>query len=219
MSENEHYHVYNRGVDKRLLFIDKKDVERFWEGMQLFNTDKSIGSLRDLNSSHRSSHRVTVNTGERKLVDFIAYGINPNHYHFILKPLIKSGIEKFMHKIGMGYARYFNTKYKRTGALFQGKFRAKHIDSNEYLLHLSAYVNLNDRAHKIGRAIPTLSKTSWEEYLGESTEEFCDKNIVIEQFKNREEYKKFAEESLESILKRKLQIKELEDLGIELVNA
>lgn len=212
LSENEHYHIYNRGVDRRLIFIDTKDIERFLEGLQLFNTDQSIGSLRD-----HPSHRVTGKDG-RKLVDFIAYGINPNHYHFILKPLVKSGIEKFMHKIGMGYARYFNTKYGRTGALFQGKFKAKHIDSNEYLLHLSAYINLNDKAHGRENTVSTLSRTSWKEYLEKSVEEFCEKSIILEQFKSRKEYQAFAEESLKSIIERKLLIEELEDVGIEELN-
>lgn len=77
------------------------------------------------------------------MVKFIAYCINPNHYHFILQQVSEKGIEKFMQRLGMGYAKYFNNRRKRSGTLFQGKFKARHIDSNEYLLHVSSYVNLN----------------------------------------------------------------------------
>ncbi len=71
----------------------------------------------------------------------IAYCLNPNYFHFILEEILEKGIEKFMQKLGGGYPRYFNEKHHRTGALFQGKFKSVHIDSDEYLLHVSAYVN------------------------------------------------------------------------------
>ena len=74
------------------------------------------------------------------LVEIVAYCLNPNHYHLIVKQISEKGIERFMQKIGTGYTNYFNKRYERSGALFQGKFKSIHIDSNEYLLHLSVYV-------------------------------------------------------------------------------
>jgi len=76
-----------------------------------------------------------------KLVDVVCYCLNSNHYHMILKQKSNDGIKKFMHKLGTSYTMYFNKKLKRSGSLFQGKFKSIHIDSNEYLLYLSAYVN------------------------------------------------------------------------------
>ena len=136
-AEKEFYHLYNRGVDKRKIFLEQRDLERFLAGMDQFNTLKSIGSL-------GRGHSVST---EPKLVKLIAYCLNQNHFHLILEQVANKGIERFMHKLGMGYAKYFNTKYKRSGALFQGKYQVRHVDSNEYLLHLSAYINLNDKAH------------------------------------------------------------------------
>ena len=208
-AENEFYHIYNRGVDKRNVFIDKGDVSRFFKGIEQFNTPEVLGSI-------GRGHRVST---EPKLVNFIAYCVNPNHFHFILEQVADKGIEKFMHKIGMGYAKYFNTKYKRSGALFQGKFKAKLIDSNEYLLHLSAYINLNDKAHSRGHSVSTIGQTSWNEYTkGDFVNGLCKKEIILSQFKNREGYQKFAESSLKSIVERKILLEELEETGIELVN-
>ena len=162
-SEGEFYHIYNRGVDKRTIFLKIEDLERFFEGMSLFNNTQSIGSL------ERNARRHGVSTGEEdRLVRFIAYCLNPNHFHFILEQVAEKGIAKFMHKLGMGHSKYINTKYKRSGALFQGSFKAIHIDSNEYLLHLSAYINLNHIAHGRGHLVSTLSRTSWEEYIKEN---------------------------------------------------
>jgi len=144
------------------------------------------------------------------LVDFVAYCLNPNHYHFIVRQRQERGIERFMHKMGMGYAKYFNIRHKRSGSLFQGKFKAVHLETNEQLLHTSVYVNLNNRVHRYPLSTPF--KSSWGEYLNKPNQEnLCSKNIITEQFKNDLAYKKFAEESLLDIIRNK-------DLGRELEN-
>jgi hypothetical protein len=124
----------------------------------------------------------------------------PNHYHFLLKQVEEGGVKRFMHKIGTGYTNYFNEKYQRSGSLFQGRYKAIHVNSNEYLLHLSVYINLNHRVHnleKFGSSTPKLFKSSWEEYLGNNSgEEICSKDIILNQFDSQKSYQKFSEESL-----------------------
>ena len=106
--EGEFYHVYNRGVDKRTIFLDGNDFDRFLQSMKEFNSDDPIGSI------YENSFRGSIRKKQKKLVDFIAYCLNPNHYHFILKQSSEKGIERFMHRLGMGYAKFFNNKYKRS---------------------------------------------------------------------------------------------------------
>ena len=209
-SEKEFYHLYNRGVDKRPIFLSSGDLERFFECMNVLNREKSIGSLRDL-------PRHSVSGAETKLVEFVAYCLNPNHYHFLIEQIAEKGIERFMHKLGMAHSKYINAKYQRSGALFQGSFKAIHVDSNEYLLHVSAYVNLNDRVHRYKDN--SITKSSWNEYLqDESIPGICKKDTILKQFENKEKYKKFAESTLEDMVERKILIKELEEDGIELIN-
>jgi hypothetical protein len=124
----------------------------------------------------------------------------------ILEQLTEGGISEFMKRLG-GYTKYFNNKYKRSGVLFQGKFKSVHIDSNEYLLHASVYVNLNNQVHQLKQR-EFLS--SWGEYITPSVMGLCNSNIIIGQFHDREEYKKFAQDSLKDILERKELTKELE---------
>lgn len=129
----------------------------------------------------------------------------------MIKQIADRGIEKFMHRLGLGYSKYFNKKYERNGSLFQGPFKAVHINSDEYLLHLSAYINLNNKVHGPSG---TFYKSSWEEYLKGAEKadgRFCEKEIIIGQFKNIDRYKNFAEESLGNIRERK----ELEKLLLE----
>ena len=217
--EKEFYHIYNRGVDKRDIFLDVDDLNRFLKSMREFNVINPIGSIYENRDRKRTHERQAFMTREKPLVNFIVYGINRNHFHFILEQVAERGIEKFMHRLGTGHSKYFNTRHKRSGALFQGKFKAKLIDSNEYLLHLSVYINLNDKTHSRGRQASTLSRTSWDEYTKDDfVDNLCKKKIVLGQFKNRKGYQKFAESSLKSIIERKILLEELEDVGIELVN-
>lgn len=194
----EYYHIYNRGVDKRKTIIDEYDLRRFLESMEEFNTLEPIGSIYELSFIKNRLSTPTIKS--KKLLSIIAYCVNPNHFHFLVTPLVEKGVEKFMQKIG-GYTRYFNEKYKRNGALFQGKFKSKHITDNRYLLHLSAYINMNNR-NSLGTPTTKLSKSSLEEYT-ENKKGICDTEIIRGQFENQKEYLQFALESWQDIQERK----------------
>ena len=202
----EFYHIYNRGTDKRVIFIDQYDFGRFLESMKEFNSVKPIGSL------YENSFRDQLRPRETKLVNIIAYCLNKNHFHLILEQREDGGISNFMQKLGGGYVNYFNAQYFRTGTLFQGRFKSIHVDSNEYLLRLSAYVNLNNKVHKIKNKN---FRSSWNEYVQESKNNLCKSDIILDQFKNTNEYKDFAENSLSDILQRKAMRKEMENLLLE----
>jgi len=196
----ELYHIYNRGNNKRTIFSKPQDLNRFLQGMNDFNTINPIGSL------YLNSFRKELRGSTSKLVNFICYCLNPNHFHFIVKQTAEEGITKLMHRIGTGYTRYFNDQYENSGSLFQGRFKANLIDSNKYLLHLSAYINLNGDAHSLRGSASQLSISSWNEYIqGDEHKKnsLCNKKIILSQFKNLLEYKKFAEESLINIKFRK----------------
>ncbi|MDD2657417.1 MAG: transposase [Candidatus Pacebacteria bacterium] len=212
----EYYHIYNRGVDKRVTFMDEYDIQRFYDSLEEFNALDPIGSIYE-NSFIKKLGSPTSKSETGVLVSLVAHCANPNHYHLLLKQEADNGIEKLMQRVGTGYTKYINNKYKRTGALFQGKYKSVHIDSNEYLLHLSAYINLNDRAHQLGSPTSKLvrSRSSWGEYTNKGVKGICEKEIILEQFRNREEYKEFALSSLESIVQRKADLEDIADFLLE----
>jgi len=204
----EMYHIFNRGVDKRIVFSDKRDLDRFFRSMIIFNSIKPIGSL------YEQSFLVEKQKS-KPLVKFIAYNLLPNHFHFILEQAVEGGISEFMKRLLGGYSWYFNKKNKRSGSLFQGTFKSKHIDSNEYLLHISVYVNLNDLLGGVlGGETTKLGKSSWNEYINQEkvSEKICfGKGVILEQFDSVEDYKKFADSSLEDIRENKKEYKDLEE--------
>lgn len=216
--EGEFYHIYNRGVDKRKIFSEQDDVNRFFQSMDEFNVIEPIGSIYQNSFLKNKLGNETPKLDEKKLVNIIAYCLNPNHFHLILEQVADGGISKFMKRLGGGYTNYYNEKEKRSGSLFQGVFKAVHIDSNEYLLHVSAYVNLNDRVHQLGNETPKLvkSKSSWPEFTDPSIKEnYCCKEIILDQFKNKKEYENFAKDVLKSVTARKAELKGMGEYLLE----
>lgn len=215
-TDGEYYHIYNRGVDKRDIFLDEGDYLRFLTSMRDFNNNsthdqrvyiKNNGEKTELSSD--ASELSSVNdlrffiASLPNLVDIICYCFNPNHFHLLLKQLADIGIEKFMHKLGSGYTNFFNIKYKRSGSLFQGSFKAIEIDSNEDLLWVFAYVNANAQIHGLTKDAANYKWCSYPEYLGLNTENFCHKNIICEQFKNKDQFKKFMNDCVITMKEKK----------------
>lgn len=139
----EWYHCFNRGVDKRRVFQSKFDYERFLALMYACNGTKSnaVSDRRDT-SLRAILEDEKLDRGE-PLVEIAAYALMPNHPHFIFRELRQGGVASFMRKLFTGYTMYFNKKHKRTGALFAGAFKSKHIHDDRYLKRVTAYVLLN----------------------------------------------------------------------------
>ncbi len=146
IASGEFYHLYNRGTEKREIFTSKKDRERFLALLYLCNTTEPV-RIDDIKKSQGSTLRkietfFDVERGEA-LVDICAYCLMPNHFHLLVREKEDQGISKFMQKIMTGYTMYFNKLYERSGALFQGKFKATHADEDRYLKYIVSYIHLN----------------------------------------------------------------------------
>jgi len=138
-SIGEFYHVYNRGTDKRKIFITNRDYERFIVLLYLANSNNSIRidlrrqSFQDLMEIDRG----------KNFVDIGAYCLMPNHFHILLREKTENGISLFMQKLTTAYTMYFNKKHERNGVLFQGVFKAEHLENDNYLKYMYSYIHLN----------------------------------------------------------------------------
>jgi len=148
--ENEIYHITIRGVDGRIVFVDENDDWRGIFSLYEFNTTEPV-TIRKKRKEREQWKRVAMAkiTGQiqpdkrDKLVEIIAFVFMPNHIHLLLRQLKLDGISIFMQKFNSGYTVYFNNKHQRRGHLFQGRFKAKHIDGDEYLKTVFTYIHTN----------------------------------------------------------------------------
>ncbi|MBI2610632.1 transposase [Candidatus Kaiserbacteria bacterium] len=140
----EWFHCYNRGVDKRRVFMSPSDYRRFLALMYACNNIEPI-HVSDYERGLRSKKLADVLAIARKapLVDIGAYNLMPNHYHLLLRERIDGGLTSFMRKLGTAYTMYFNIKYERVGALYQGAFKAKHVRTDGYFKRLVNYIHGN----------------------------------------------------------------------------
>lgn len=156
-----YYHIYNRGVDKRDIFTNKNDLDRFILSVKEFNKIKPVGSIKELSFKKQAQSDVQRPTG---LVSVVCFCFNPNHFHFILKQEVDGGISEFFKRLLGGYTKYFNIVHKRSGALFQGRFKSKLIDDDAYFLKIRPYVHLNYMIHDIPNDKLKMIYSSEKEY-------------------------------------------------------
>jgi len=138
--EGEYYHIYNRGNSKQKIFHDEEDYLRFIALMYISNTSQKF----DFYNLNRNKDFSIYNLETKdQYVSIGAYCLMPNHFHILITEKIEGGISNFMQKLSTAYAMYYNKKYERSGSLFEGKFKSKHIDKDNYFKYLFSYVHLN----------------------------------------------------------------------------
>ncbi|OGG65362.1 hypothetical protein A3D71_03210 [Candidatus Kaiserbacteria bacterium RIFCSPHIGHO2_02_FULL_55_20] len=136
------YHALNRGVEKRILFLDDQDRARFVHDMYEFNDTAPAGNAYRL--FHPMMEIVSPSLRQREqIVDIHGWCLMGNHYHLLLSERLENGLSLFLRKLNVGYAMYFNEKYKRSGTLFQGRTKKLRINSEAYFLHILHYIHLN----------------------------------------------------------------------------
>ena len=159
--ENGYYHLYNRGVEKRDIFLDEQDCRVFLHYLKMYLSPPEI--LQELNDPGiRINRFIPLNLS--KELDLLAFTLMPNHFHLQVKQYTQDAITKFMRRLITSYVMYFNKKYQRVGALFQNNYKAVLIENDPFLLHLSRYIHLNSLG--IHSALNFLEFSSYPYYLG-----------------------------------------------------
>ena len=167
------YHIYNRGVAKYPICKEEGDYWRFLQGLCLFNDTKSTNRVLwelerqrgELNLRVLRDYVVDPKNERDKLVRILAYCVIDNHYHLLVEEIREGGASQFMHKLGMGYAKFFNEKYKRVGHLFQDRFKNILVDNDLYLQYLLVYINVLNPANFVALNWKEEGITNIEEVL------------------------------------------------------
>lgn len=210
---DEHYHVYNRVIFNMPEFSDKHNAEKLMQAFLIANSTKSSEAFEYLRSGTNATFEKAVEISQEgeKFVDILAYSIMPDHYHLLVKERREKGVTQFIHKCNISISKYVNTKTQRKGPLFDGLFRAKHISSNEYLLHLSVYIHLNPLDFIAGKEWRSNSLKNWQsaktkllDYPWSSLKHYLSRNfkdrivsgedLILSQFANKDDYERFLRE-------------------------
>ena len=207
--ENGFYHIYNRGVEKREIFLDEQDYRVFLSYLKLYlipkeesvNDIKNQTNLTYEDKNEKISKIFLLNNFFNKIY-LLCYVLMPNHFHLELRQVGKKDIEIFMRSLITKYTMYFNRKYNRVGPLFQGRYKAVLILGDEYLLHLSRYIHLNPlEILSNGQLLQSYPWSSYPAYVSNLTINWLKKDFIQSIITNYSlnSYKKFIEDYTEDL--------------------
>lgn len=194
LASGEYYHIFNRSIAGFKIYNNAKDFIRFLELIKYYqhaNFPVSYSQLDKLTIQTRSLVYNNHINNNPKLIDIVCYCLMPTHFHLLLKQNCDDGIMRFLSLIENSYSRFFNITHKRKGPLWEGRFKAVHIESNEQLLHLSRYIHLNPTSAGLVRQPEDWEFSSYLEYIGKKDQDkICQHEDIINL--DPIEYKKFT---------------------------
>ena len=193
---NCYYHVLNRGNGGKIIFKDIDDYNRCLDVINYYRFQKPVLSYSIYNRLTKDIQEIHYKTLIQKtqLVEIICFCLMPNHCHLLLKQVIDRGISLFMSHWQNSYARYFNTKYYKKGYFFESSFKAKIIENESLLWHISRYIHLNPSTASL-IPITRLTDYPWSslpEYLDESKPLFTNRDLILSYFQGKKSYYQFV---------------------------
>lgn len=189
----QYYHLYNRGVAKNDLFIHSSDYKHFLNTLRFYVENKPSTKL-SLASRAKTFNKKLFQPTKNPMVEVIAYCLMPNHFHLLVKQLKDNGIADFMRRSLNSYSRYFNTKYNRVGALFQGVYQSVLVENEEQLLHLSRYIHLNPFVANLTKQPIQYRWSSLKDYLNNRKERLANPALILTMLGSADSYKNFIED-------------------------
>ncbi len=170
------YHVYNRGVEKRTTFTDTDEHQHFLRTLAYYQQSAVV---------RRLSNAADFALAERKLpfrFDILTYCLMPNHFHLLLKQNEDGGIREGLSLILNSYTKAFNTKHKRVGPLFQGRFQSVEIEDDEQLVHTARYIHLNPYVASLETELGVYPWSSWKEYFSKADRSISQPHMIQDYF-------------------------------------
>ena len=192
---DEYYHIYNRGFNKKPIFISNNDYQRALETIRYYQFSTPSFKYSILN-------RLTIQQKNKLLqqlvstqIDILAFCFMPNHFHFLIKQISDDGILKSISKFSNSYSKYFNTLHEKNGPVFDSRFKAVRVTSNEQMLHLSRYIHLNPYTASIEKNLNQIQNypySSLKEYMHPQSFTLTQTDEILGQFKSSQDYLSFT---------------------------
>ena len=199
------YHVFNRGVNKQNIFSAKRDYERFLQTLVYYQYSGPKPKF-----SNQKRYKAKDFKNNTKIINLICYCLMPNHFHLLIQQVSENGVREFVSKLANSYTKYFNTKHNRSGPLFQGEFKAVHIETDQQLLHVSRYIHLNPYVSEITKDLNLYPYSSFFEFIKPSSSQICTTELILQFFK-KSSYEDFIHDHEDYALR----IKQIQRLMID----
>lgn len=192
---NEYYHVYNRGFNQQQIFLSANDYQRAFETIRYYQYMTPPIKFSYLNLQPPKRQKEILNQLVQTSIDILAFCFMPNHFHFLVKQTKNNGVKVTLSKFSLSYANYFNIINQNKGPVFEGRFKAVRVSSNEQLLHLSRYIHLNPYTASIVKDVGKLQDypfSSLKEYLHPNRFNLSQTSEILTQFASCQDYLDFT---------------------------
>jgi putative transposase len=193
-----YYHIYNRGVEKRNIFLDDQDFKVFLGYIKVYLEKDTLQG--QALQEHVPPSKKLKNYNDQ--IQLLAYCLMPNHFHFFVKQNTDRGIAEFMQSLVLKYVLYFNKKYKRVGSLFQGRYKSVLVTNDDQYTYITKYIHRNPLDILPARpglaGLDNYKYSSYGNYLGQFKQSWVKTEDVLSYFsKNnpRNSYRAFVEET------------------------
>lgn len=200
LATNEIYHIFNRTIAKELIFTSLRNSKRALETIDFyrFPQEMRFSKFKDLPKEIREDYLHDLKK-KKPLVEIYAFALMPNHYHFLLKQTQEKGIVQFASNFQNSFAKYFNIKNDRNGALFQNSFNGVRIENDEQFVHVSRYIHLNPVTSYIieFKNLSSYPWTSFKEYAGTGENEIVKTDFLLKMFSSKNSYVKFVADQVD----------------------
>ena len=188
LATGEIYHIFNHSVQGIPIFRGQRECNLFLEAMKFYLQPKPPTRF----SIYRvSKDRFPIKLN-LKLVTIINFCLMPNHFHFTLRQEMEKGIRRFIQRLTNSFAHYFSVKYKNKGAVFEGNFKAVHVETDEQLFHLSRYIHLNPVTAYLVEKPENYPYSSYQVYLGDEKSEIVNPSLILTHFASPKKYQEFV---------------------------
>lgn len=200
LATNEIYHIYNRSIAKELIFKSLKDLKRALEVFEFYRFHQEIrfSKFKELPKETKENYLLDLEK-KKPIVEIYAFALMPNHFHFLLKQTQEKGIVQFISNFQNSFAKYFNLKNDRNGALFQNAFKGVYIEKDEQFKHVSRYIHLNPVTSYIieFKDLSLYPWTSFRNYVSSGGSEVVNTDFILKMFSKKNSYIKFVADQVD----------------------
>ena len=199
-ANDEFYHCFNRSTAGEEIFVKKRDINHALDLLSFYRYQQTLrfSFFERLKEDVKKNYLYELKE-KSPIVDIFAYAFMPNHFHILIRQNEENGIQTFLSNMQNGFAKYYKIRNKRFGALFQRPFKAKHVSTDEELLHLSRYIHLNPVTSYLTdfEHLKTSAITSLPYYMNNNDDDWVSKEFVLALIKTSGKYIKFLEDQID----------------------